>query len=221
MKKIVSIGLVFCLIFSIILHLSLTAFALNDLQISPGGTTSKVTYSQNGNSEEIRIYAPSTAVVRQYVIPPEESVTQYRIGFEIAGITVSKSIKFDVNRGSVKQIRLANSSDGISVVVDVTKKPDYTLAPSSDGKSVVLKIKGLSGSQQSPNAGSTPKPAATPTPKPSFVPASDTKDGSVLFQDGTCIIKKNGPLSWTMSGNTCVITLDGIKLSQTTIGSTP
>ena len=34
-------------------------------------------------------------------------------------------------------------------------------------------------------------------------------------------ITKNGPLSWSMNGDVCMISLEGISLSQTTIGNTP
>ena len=126
MKKISSILLVFCLVFSLILSMPVKALAINEMQLNIGGTTSKVTYSQINNTEEIHIYASNTQIVKQFVIPPEGSITCYRLVFEIAGVNVPQTTKFDVNKGSVGQIRLANLYDPIrtSVVVETSKKPE-------------------------------------------------------------------------------------------------
>ncbi len=232
MKKILSISLVFCLILSLILSMPLKAQALNELELSTGGTASKITYSQTSNTEEIRIFASSVQIVKHYVIPPEGSITYYRIGFEIAGVSVPKTVRFDVNKGTVKQIRLANLSDPMrtSVVVETTKKPDYTVTPASDGKSVILTLKGLNGSTPAnPSPSSTPKPSPTPsatpkpstTPKPSATPIPATSTPKPGTGTNPTAITQNGPLSWTMSGDTCMITLNGISLSQTTIGNVP
>lgn len=235
MKKILSIGLVFCLIFSIILSSSVKVQALNDLEISTGGTASKITYSQNGNSEEIRISTSFTQVVKQFVLPPEGSITHYRICFEIVGASVPKTIKFDVNKGSVAQIRLAYLADPVrtSVVVEVTKKPDFTLVASKDGKCLVLTLNGLAISpsatpSSTPTPSTTPKPSTTPPviPKPSTtpIPATSTPKpgtGTSINPANSAVINKNGPLSWSMSGDTCIINLNGISLSQTTVGNIP
>ncbi len=231
MKKILSITLVFCLILSMLLGMSLKAQALNELELSTGGTASKITYAQTNNTEEIRVFAPGAKIVKQYVIPPEGAITHYRIGFEIADVNVPQTIKFDVNKGTVKQIRMANLSDPkrTSVVIETTKKPDYTLASAQDGKSVVLVLKGLSGSATTPSTPSpttttTPKPSTTPSPSVTPIPATTTPTpgtGTSLNSSGKPVIKQNGPLSWTMSGDTCVITLNGISLSQSTVGTMP
>lgn len=256
MKKIGSILLSFCLILSLILGLPVEALAANEVELSVGGSVSKINYSQVNNSEEIRIFANSPQIVKQYVIAPEGSVTHYRIVFEIANVSVPKTIKFDVNKGSVGQIRMANLSDPIrtSVVVETSKKPDYTLVVAQDGKSVLLTLKGtVSGSTSTaspkpsatpsttPTPTSTPKPSNTPTPsatvKPSATPAASatpavsakptptpvpvSTGNTGSSSSGTKTITKNGPLSWTLSGDTLVITLEGISLSQATTGNTP
>lgn len=236
MKKIMSILIVFCLILSVLISMPVQAEASNTLEISPGGTIQKVTYAQNGTSEEIRIYSPSTDIVRQYVMPPEGSIKNYRLVFEILNASVSKTIKFDVNKGTVVQIRMANMSDPkrTNVVVETTAKPSYKLTTSSDGKSIVLTLNGSSSSSnpQSPSPAPTPNPSssASPAPSPSAsatpkpqetVPASSTPVPSDNSSNKTTVISANGPLSWTLTGNTCKIELKGISLVQATSGNIP
>ena len=221
MKKILSIELALCLIFSIIIcSIPFNVQALNELEILTGGTASKVTYSQSGTNEIIQIASTSTNIVKQFVLPPEGAATNYRICFVITDATVSKTINFNVSKGTVEQVRLANCSDpkGISVVVETAKKPDYVLAPSSDGKSVVLTLKGLAGT---PVPTTTPKPSASATPSPSTIPAATTPASSPGASGSSSAVTKNGPLSWTMSGDTCTITLDGISLTQNSTGRVP
>lgn len=236
MKKIMSILLSFCLILSVLISLPVQAEASNVLEISPGGTIQKVTYTQNGNSEEIRIYSSSTGIVRQYVIPPEGSVQNFRLVFEISDASVSKTVKFDVNKGTVVQIRMANMSDPrrTNVVVETKTKPSYKLGASSDGKSIVLTLNGDPSSSGTPAAtpAPSPKPAtsATPAPSPSVsatpkpqvtAPASSTPAPEGGSSDKAPVITSNGPLSWSLTGNTCRIELKGINLVQATVGNSP
>lgn len=236
MKKIMSILLSFYLILSVLISLPVQAEASNALEISPGGTIQKVTYTQNGNSEEIRIYSSSTSIVRQYVISPEGSVQNFRLVFEILDATVSKNVFFDVNKGTVVQIRMANMSDPrrTNVVVETKTKPSYKLGASSDGKSIVLTLNGDPSSSGTPAATPAPSPkpttSATPAPSPSVsatpkpqvtVPASSTPVPAGGSSDKTPVITNNGPLSWSLTGNTCRIELKGISLVQATIGNSP
>jgi hypothetical protein len=73
MKKILSIVLVFCTIISLLILTPLQAQAANALEMSTGGSISKVTYSQNNSIEEIRIYSSSTKILKQDLMPPEGS----------------------------------------------------------------------------------------------------------------------------------------------------
>lgn len=234
MKKIMSILLAFCLILSVFISLPIQAEASNTLEISTGGTAQKVTYTQNGNSEEIRIYSSSKDIVRQYVIPPEGSFKNYRLVFEILNASVSKTIMLDVKEGSVVQIRMANMSDPqrTNVVVETSVKPVYKLGTSSDGKSIVLTLNGNSSSnapaespsptpKPSSSATLAPSPSATVTPKPQeSIPVSSAPVSSdTSLKDP--VITKNGPLSWSLTGDTCKIELSGISLVQATVGNAP
>lgn len=234
MKKIMSILLAFCLILSVFISLPIQAEASNTLEISTGGTAQKVTYTQNGNSEEIRIYSSSTDIVRQYVIPPEGSFKNYRLVFEILNASVSKTIMLDVKEGSVVQIRMANMSDPqrTNVVVETSVKPVYKLGTSSDGKSIVLTLNGNSSSnapaespsptpKPSSSATPAPSPSATVTPKPQeSIPVSAAPVSSdTSLKDS--VITKNGPLSWSLTGDTCKIELSGISLVQAIVGNAP
>ncbi|NMA65190.1 MAG: AMIN domain-containing protein, partial [Clostridiaceae bacterium] len=226
MKKIMSIWLVLLLIFSVFLSMTVSVQALNDVHISIGGEISKVQYSQTSNSELIHIHTSSRNIVRHYVLPPEGSIKYYRLIFEISDTSVPHTVRFDVNKGSVGQIRLANLSEPkrTNVVVEINKNPDYTLEPSSDGKAVVLTIRGLKGSTPStPTPTPKPSPSATPTPKPSpsATPSPSNQGPSNNQGNPSSVIKENGPLSWEMSGDTCVITLKGTTLSNTTNASLP
>ncbi len=230
MKKIMSIGLVFLLILSVFLNMSVSAQALNDVSVSIGGEISKIQYSQTSNSELIYIQTSSPTIAKHYVLPPEGSIKYYRLIFEISDTSVPHTVRFDVDKGSVGQIRLANLSEPkrTNVVVELNKNPDYTLAPSSDGKAVVLTIKGFKGAVNPPSSNPstptpTPTPSTTPTPKPSpsVSPTPSNSASSGNQGSGSSVIKQNGPLSWEMSGDTCIVTLKGITLSNTTNSALP
>lgn len=244
MKKIMSILLAFCLSLAVLANMPVQAAASSTLEISPGGTIQKVTYTKNNDSEEIRIYSSNTEIVRHYVLSPEGSVKNYRLVFEILDAYVPQTIKFDVNNGSVVQIRMANLSDPrrTNVVVETTKKPVYTIGPSSDRKSVVLVLNGSSSGTGTPSSTATPTPkpsaSATPAPSPSAtpkpsssasatpkpsqtVPASSSPAAPGGSGDKTVVITKNGPLSWSMTGDTCRVELSGISLVQAQDGNIP
>lgn len=245
MKKIMSILLAFCLSLAVLINMPVQAVAANSLEISPGGTIQKVTYTSNSDSEEIRIYSSYTDIVKHYVLPPEGSVKNYRLVFEILNASVPQTVRFDINTGSVVQVRMANLSDPrrTNVVVETTSKPAYTLVKSSDGKSVVLTLNGKqSGSgtpsssatptpkpsasatpTPSPSASATPKPStsATATPKPSQTTPASSPAPSGGSGDKTVVITKNGPLSWSMAGDTCRVEFSGITLVQAQEGNIP
>ena len=230
MKKIMSIGLAFCIIFSIIILMPIQAQAAGVLEMSTGGSVSKVTYSQNNSIEEIRIYSSSTKILKQDLMPPEGSAKNYRLRFEIDNADVSKSIYFDINKGTVVQIRMANMSDPkrVNVVVETTTKPVYTISTSSDGKSIVLTIGSSSSSNSTPSTSKPPAQSTTPTPTPSTtpkpsttpIPANNQGDGN---SNNPIVTTKNnnGPLSISMSGDTCTVNLKGISLTQAENGNIP
>jgi len=232
MKKIMSIQLVFCIIISLLI-MPLQVQASGILEMSTGGSVSKVTYSQNNNTEEIRIYSSSTKISKQYLIAPEGSYKNYRLCFEIDNVDVSKTIKFDINKGSVVQIRLANMSDPkrTNVVVETTTKPVYAFSVSSDGKSIILTLGKGSTSANTPStpspspsttpAPSSPAPSVTATPKPSTTPVPTNTSGSGSSSNVSGAKTSNGPLSITTSGDTCTITLKGITLTDTNNGNIP
>lgn len=230
MKKIMSIGLVFCLIISLIILMPIQAQASGVMEISTGGSVSKVTYSQNNTIEEIRIFSSSTKIIKQYLIAPEGSIKNYRLGFEIENADVSKSIKFDINKGTVVQIRLANMSDPkrSSVVVETTTKPVYAFSASSDGKAIVLTLGNKSSSTSTPSPSNTPAPSTTPkpspstTPKPSTTPVPVTSPGEGSGSIPAVSTKNNnGPLSLAMSGDSCTVNVKGISLTQADKGNIP
>ncbi|MGI6124268.1 MAG: hypothetical protein ACOYIG_08800, partial [Acetivibrionales bacterium] len=94
MKKIMSIMLAFCLIISLLISMTVVAQASGVSEMLTGGSVSKVTYSQNNNQEEIRIFSSSTKIAKYYLLVPEGTNKNYRLGFEIENADVSKSIKF-------------------------------------------------------------------------------------------------------------------------------
>ncbi|NLX63523.1 MAG: hypothetical protein GX022_01905 [Clostridiaceae bacterium] len=228
-----SIQLVFCLIISLLI-MPLQAQASEVLEMATGGSVSKVTYSQNNNTEEIRIYSTSTKITKQYLIAPEGTYKNYRLGFEIDNADVSKTIRFDINKGTVVQIRLANMSDPkrTSVVVETTKKPAYAFSVSPDGKSIILTLGTGSTSGNSPGtipsaspgttpAPSSPAPSVSATPKPSTTPVPANNSGSGSSSNTSSAKTSNGPLSITVSGDTCTVTLKGITLTNTQQGNVP
>lgn len=236
MKKIMSIRLTFWIVFSLLIAIPIKVQASSALEISTGGSISKVTYSLNNNSEEVRIFSPSTKVTKQYLIAPEGSINNYRLCFEIENADVSRSIKFDINKGTIVQIRLANFSDPkrTSVVVETTKKPVYSFSTSSDGKAIILTLGSSTSPTNTPSPSNTTVPSPTPTPKPAPSPvvtpkpittpkpANTQNEGNGGVSSPTTNIKtSNGPLSWVMSGDSCSVNLNGISLTQANKGNMP
>ena len=196
--------------------------------MSTGGSISKITYSQNNNIEEIRIFSSTTKIIRQYLIAPEGAVKNYRLCFEIENANVSKTIRFDINKGTVVQIRLANMSDPkrTNVVVETTEKPVYAFSTSPDGKAVILTLGNSSSSNNTPGAAKPPASSSTPAPSPttttkpsvSLTPVTKPSEGSGN-SPATNTKNSNGPLSLDMKGDTCTITLKGISLTKADKGN--
>lgn len=229
MKKNISVLILVCIFFLSFISATVPSHGSTTLETKTGGTVSKVTYKQEDDLEEIRIFSSSTKILKQYIIVPEGSAKNYRLCFEIDNANVSKTIRFDINKGNVVQIRLANMSDPkrTNVVVETKTKPTYNISTASDGKSIILTLgKGSQNPTPSPSPTPLPSPAPSPspspspsaTPTPSNPPASPTTPGKT---NTSYKITKNGPLSWSMSGDSCILTLDNISLTKSTIGSNP
>lgn len=234
MKKNMSVLIVICLICVSFFSIILSTQAIDTLEISTGGTASKVTYKQEGNVEEIRIFSSSTKIVNQYLIMPEGSIENYRLCLEIENVDVSRTIRFDINKGSVVQVRLANMSSPkrTNVVIETNTKPNYNINTAADGKSIIITLGKGSSSNQTPSPSATPAPSAKPSPSPSATPAPSAKPSPSPSatpapsnpsnqNNGGNDIANYGPLSWIMSGDSCILTLDKITLTQTKIGSNP
>ena len=218
MKKILSILFAFGIIFSLIFGFSVSSQAAG-IEKTVDGTVTKITYVQSNGTEEIRIYTSKTNILRQFILPPSSDCKNYRLGVEISDAGITKNGSLDVNQGSVVQIRYADKSDpqAASIVVETKIKPQYSLTPASDGKSLILKLSGGVSSAPSTTPSQTPKPSATPTPSP--MPVNDTTGQNQ--SSGT--VGKNGPLSISMDGNTGVVKFDGINLNSIygSTGKTP
>ena len=108
MKKILSAYLFvgFILLFSA--GLLLNAQAASGMEKTVSGSVSKLAYNQSGSTEEIRIYTSKTTILRNFVLEPNSDCKNYRIGIEIADAVIHQNGAFDVNQGSVYQIRYAN-----------------------------------------------------------------------------------------------------------------
>ena len=84
----------------------------------------KFSIPRQGDSEVVKILTSSTKIAKHYVIPPEGSITYYRLIFEISDTSVPNTVRFDVNKGSVGQIQSCNLSDPkrTNVVVELKIK---------------------------------------------------------------------------------------------------
>lgn len=211
MKKILSS----CL-FAALVILFAAAFILNaqaaGMEKNISGSVTKLAYQQSGNTEEIRIYTSHANILRQFVLEPNSDCKNYRIGIEITDAVIQQNGAFDINQGSVYQIRYANKQNpqAASIVIETTKKPDYTIKPSGDGKYLSVILNGSVSGQpaQSPAPGATSgKPASTSSPA-TTVPASNSQGTGTL-----------GPVSVTVQGNTCLVRFEGINLN-TAFGNT-
>lgn len=206
MKKILSSCLFAGLVLLFSAGLLINAQAASSKEKNLSGTVSKIVYSQSGSSEEIRIYTTKTAILRKFVLAPNSDCRNYRIGIEIADAVINQNGAFDVNLGSVYQIRYANKQNpqAASIVIETTKKPDYAITPSSDGKCLLVTLKGTT----------TPSTASSKTSTATTPAASDTKSNSASSNTAG-----SGAISVSMQGDTCLIRFDGINLN-TTFGST-
>lgn len=221
MKKFPRSFLFAALVFFFAVGLMLQAQAAG-MEKSISGTVSKLTYSQSGGTEEIRIYTTQTTILRQFVIEPNSDCKNYRIGIEIADAVIHQNGAFDINQGTVYQIRYANKQNpqAASIVIETTKKPDYTVTPSGDGKYLVVTLKGGASGQPSQSAVST-NTSATPSTSSSTpsgattAPASSTQ-GSTAISYGAASI---GPISVSMQGDTGIVRFEGININAA-FGST-
>ncbi len=232
MKRILSICFVCCLILSVLLSFGIVANAAA-LEKTVGGSIAKISYNQSGTTEEITIYTSKTGILRQFVLAPNSDCKNYRLGFEIKDAEISKNGSFDINRGSVVQIRYALVKDpkSVSVVIETTQKPQYTITPTADGKALVVKLAGTASAAPSatPTPSSTPKPSSTPTPAPSSTTApsatpkpSTTPVPAVDSNSGSTSTTKSGALSMSVENDTCVLKFEGINLTQANgTGKTP
>jgi len=210
-------GLVFFFAVGLTLHVQAAG-----MEKTISGTVSKLAYSQSGGTEEIRIYTTHTTILRQFVLEPNSDCKNYRIGIEIADAVIQQNGAFDINQGSVYQIRYANKQNpqAASIVIETTKKPDYTVKPSGDGKYLVVTLKGGVSGQPSQTAVSS-KTSATPSTSSSTsssatpAPASNNQ-GSAALSYGVASI---GPISVSMQGDTGIVRFEGINLNAA-FGST-
>jgi N-acetylmuramoyl-L-alanine amidase len=208
MKKILSAYLFvgFILLFSA--GLLLNAQAASGMEKTVSGSVSKLAYNQSGSTEEIRIYTSKTTILRNFVLEPNSDCKNYRIGIEIADAVIHQNGAFDVNQGSVYQIRYANKKDpqAASIVIETTKKPDYTITPSGDGKYLSVVLKGGVSNQPSPS------PAPSPTPEPTTNQTVPVTNNTGSTSVGA--VTKNGAISLSIQGDTCLVKFEGINLNS-------
>lgn len=215
MKKIPSILAALCIIFSLMFCLALGVQAAG-IEKTIDGTVTKITYNQSGGNEEIRIYTSKTNILRQFVLAPNSDCKNYRIGIEISDAKINRNGALDVNQGSVVQIRYANKTgpQAASIVIETKTKPQYTLTPASDGKSLLLKLSGGAQSSPSPTPSPTPKPSPTPTPTPA--PTSTPKPSATpvpVSNNNPGAVNSNGAVSLSVEGDSCAVKLEGIDIS--------
>lgn len=202
--------------------LVLNAQAANETEKAIPGTVTKIAYSQSGDSEEIRIYTSKTTILRQFVLDPNQDCKNYRIGIEIADAVISQNGAFDINKGTVYQVRYANKTNpqAASIVIETTKKPDYSITVSSDGKYLAVKLKGsLSGStsQNTSSTGSTPGSSTSTSGSSSTQTNKTVSSGSGT--SASSVLASIGPISVSMQGDTCIVKFEGINFNST-YGST-
>jgi N-acetylmuramoyl-L-alanine amidase len=234
MKRILSICFACCLILSVFFSFGIVANAAA-LEKTVGGSIAKISYNQSGTTEEITITTTKTGILRQFVLAPNSDCKNYRLGFEIKDAEINKNGSFDINRGSVVQIRYALVKDpkSVSIVIETTQKPQYTITPTSDGKALVVKLTGTAASTPAatptPSPVATPKPSSTPIPTPSSTPTpsatpkpSTTPVPAVNTNTGSGSATKSGALSMSVQNDTCILKFEGINLSQPNgTGKTP
>lgn len=206
------------------------------------GDVSRISYYPETGREIILIETSATEIANHYVIQPTEENPYYRLCVQFKNAIMKYVGAMDVYAGSVQQIRFAQADAAkkiVNVVVEVDHQPEYTVKTISNGIQIAIvsdktpENAAVGGSEpkptetpqptkapeptKSPNPTQAPgSPAPTATPKPVTTPAPSPAPTKAPTATPTPIpIRQvgNGAIYYTMEGNDCVITLDGVDLS--------
>lgn len=193
------------------------------------GDVSRISYYPEAGREIILVETTAKEIVNHYVIQPVEGNPYYRLCVQFKNAVMKYVGAMDVYAGSVQQIRFAQADGSkqlVNVVIEVDHKPEYTVKTVSDGIQIaIISDKTTAGgtapeptnapqptqapeptkapAQTTPTP--TPQPTATPTPTPTKAPTAAPTPISVPRVG-------NGPISYIMDGDNCVILLNGVDL---------
>lgn len=202
------------------------------------GTISRIAYYPESGKEIILIETQSKVIQNQYVINPAGENPYYRLCIQLQNTSIEKVGTLDVYAGSVQQIRFAQADSAnqiANVVVEIDHQPEYKINTVSNGIQIEI-VSGKNGDNTQPVAQvpsptkapvptqapkptalptPTPKPTAAPTPQPSQAPtATPSPAPSATPSPGSGIQIGNGPISYSMQGNDCIIWMNGVNLME-------
>lgn len=197
------------------------------------GNVSRITYYNENGKEIVFVETGAAKIIKHYVISPVENNPCYRLCIQFSDAHVDRPGSFDVNTGSVRQIRYAQADTGnkiVSLVIETGQNPQYSVDTVSGGIKITIQTSASkpSGTQATPtpapakttvtpapSPSPTPVPAATPapspSPKPSPAPVKVTPTPTpapAVNEAGT------GALRYTVEDDRVIVWLDGVNLEK-------
>lgn len=199
---------------------------VKDKAVEGEGTVNKIAYYVENEKEFILISTKADEITREFVLKPMEGNPYYRLCVQFKQAYIDRPGSLDVYSGSVQQVRYAQADSNMliaNVVVEIDHNPQYTVKTVEEGILITILSDKASGSSDSEEKTSPPqitpeptvipenKPDPEPTPTPTPIP-SDTPTPTPTPIPEPVERTGNGPISYTMEGSVCVITLDGVNL---------
>lgn len=220
--------------------------ATNIVEKPIDGTITKVAYTQGaGTAGNLVISAEGAVIANRELWEPDATHSFYRLIVDLKNTYIGTPGILVVNKGKVLQVRYSQF-DAIRsrFVIDISEKPTYAVKASASQVDIEINGGIESGTPTpSPSAVATVKPKASATAKASAPPTGKASASPTVKAPVAPTPKPNtsttvpptpsvkpipvsgavspnsalkGPLSWTMSGDTCVLKIDNTNISALT-----
>jgi N-acetylmuramoyl-L-alanine amidase len=192
------------------------------------GTVDRITYYVEDGNEIILVSTKADEISREFVLKPMEGNPYYRLCVQFKNAYIDKPGSLDVYSGSVQQVRYAQVDDDLhtaNMVVEIDHNPEYKVNTVREG--ILITILSNKADDNSDTGDKTSQPQITPEPtvipetrpepEPTAAPSPTPVPSSSETPSPTPVPEPderigNGPISYTMEGNDCVLTLDGVNL---------
>jgi len=194
------------------------------------GTVSRIAYYVDNGKEFILVSTKADEITREFVLKPMEGNPYYRLCVQFGQARVDRPGSLDVYSGSVQQVRYAQVDSGAliaNVVIEIDHNPQYTVNTVNEGILITILSNKATAPSPAPVQPQPDAPPPSPTPAPVVIP--ETKPEPTAAPSPTPVpipsavpsptpvpepVERigSGPISYTMEGSDCVVTLDGVNL---------